>query len=93
MMGEVEACEFAFERFIKNNEAFLMLNESGYPELGYEMMMLQLCGFLLLLEPSLRVEFLDDIRKLSNKLSTEIFEDECDFLDCVGQTMDAIRET
>ena len=92
-MGEVEACEYAFDQFLKNNESFLTLHSRGYPELSCEMVLLEVCAAFFLLEPESRQQFFEEIEKIKNTISSEIFEDESDFLDCISQTMEEIRET
>ena len=92
MMEEVEACEYAFDQFIKNNESFLVLQSKGFIDLSYEMILLEVCATFFLLEPESRQQFFEDIEKIKNTISAEVFEDESDFLDCISQTMEEIRD-
>ena len=92
MMDEVQACEIAFESFMRNHATFLSLTNAQHPELACEMILLELCATMHLLEDHSRKLFFEDILKIKEKIQDERFEDEQDFLDCVAETMQMIRK-
>ena len=91
-MTEEESCEYAFDQFIKNHEAFLALNANEHPEIACEMILLEVCATMHLLDKESLEQFFRDICNMKENLSREFYEDEPDFLDCVNRTMESIRD-
>lgn len=90
-MEEKEASTFAYDAFMQNHDAFLFLMSQENPEIAYEMVLLEVCSIMHLLDAECLEEFFNDICAIKKNLEREIYEDESDFMECVTKTMESIR--